>query len=106
MPTRLQFTPDTEWRARFEACVRKASLDSSPLQVNLTRRALLQKYFVDGVKRTEKAFGLMKRNRPESNGPEREEVRQKTQPLPESVEEDWCWLDEMLEKCDFDGGEE
>lgn len=102
MPTRLQFTPDPEWRTRFESCVRRSSLDSSDMQITLARRALLQKIFIDGVTRAEKSLGLAKNDRKELERPRQEDVPQNTQQPPESMDEYGDELREWLETLDFD----
>ena len=107
MPRRLQFTPDTQWRTRFETCVRKSSLDNSETQRALARRALLRKIFEDGVKRAEKTLDMAKNNKQEPEHPRREEVQQKMQQPPESTDEEWDELVELLKNFDFDDpGEE
>ena len=106
MPTRLQFTPDTEWRTRFEACVRRASLDGSDMQIALARRALLQKIFLDGVNRAEKRLGLAKNNSQKIERPRQEEVQKQAQQPSESTDEYGDQLRELLESLDFDNPEE
>ena len=106
MPTRLQFTPDAGWRARFEICVRRSSLDGSDMQIALARRALLQKIFIDGVTRAEKRLGLAKKDREEPERPRQEEVPQNTELQPESTDEYGDQLRELLETLDFGNPEE
>lgn len=95
MPTRLQFSPDSEWRARFEVCARGAGLDSSQAQTALARRALLRTIFNDGKRRTERSFGLAQEDSRKAVPGLREEEQRKTR-LSESTEEDWDELNELL----------
>ena len=102
IPARLQFSPDVEWRARFEKCVRKYSLGNTPGQIMLARRSLLQNIFQDGVERIEKFYGIGKHKEKglpdQSKGAVQEETQSPVEVTDERSDEDE--LDELLQNFD------